>query len=812
MRIQHLLVSLACLLCLAGCTESPPGSEPGSEPTWDPGPEHLGQQRSTAVPPLFSDTEVTDDLDSPTAMAIAPDGRIFVCEQAGALRVIQDGQLLATPFVTLNVDDNGERGLLGVAVDPGFPQQPYVYVYYTSPSPTLRNRISRFTASGNRAVSGSEVVLLNLDPLTSASTHNGGALHFGADGKLYAAVGDNATSTNARLLTTLKGKLLRLNRDGTIPTDNPFYTSTTGSYRAIWAIGLRNPFSFAVQPGTGRIFINDVGQSQWEEINEGVAGANYGWPDTEGPTTNTRFRSPLYAYGHGSSSSLGCAIAGGAFYNPPQTQFPSSYVGRYFFADYCGGWIRMLNPATGTTELFASGLDSPVDLAVGPDGSLYYLDRGEDSVRRIRYTGSSGAPVISRQPVSQSIVTGRPVTFTVEATGTAPLSCQWQRNGVDIPGATSGSLTLPAVTAADSGARFRMRVSNASGSVLSNEAVLTVLPGTAPVATLLTPVAGMLYRATEVISYSGIATDAEDGLLPASAFTWRVDFHHAEHLHPFVPPTSGARSGTFTIPDTGEVSADVWYRIHLSVTDSSGATHAVYRDVYPRKVKLTLATSPTGLQVTLDGQPVTTPLEVQSVVGLLRSLGVVSPQAVGAATYVFSHWAHGGAAQQDVRTPEVDTRYTAVFTPVTASTGLLAEYFDGPEFTGTKLERVDPTVDFRWDIGSPAPSMDGNTFTVRWTGSVIPLYSEAYTFYTQSNDGVRLWVNGQLLINDWTLHETTENAAPPVVLQAGRAYSLRMEMYENTGIATARLIWSSLRQHKQVIPTARLRPTPPPTP
>ncbi|MCP3137055.1 PQQ-dependent sugar dehydrogenase [Pyxidicoccus xibeiensis] len=805
MRSHLFLVPLACLLCLAGCSEPAPTSEPGFEPD----PEHLGQHRSAAVPPLFTDTELTDDLDSPTAMAIAPDGRIFVCEQEGTLRVIQNGALLAAPFLTVAVDDNGERGLLGVAFDPGFPQQPYVYVYYTSPSPILRNRISRFTASGNLAVPGSEVILLELDPLSSASTHNGGALHFGVDGKLYAAVGDNATSSNSRLLTTVKGKMLRLNRDGSIPTDNPFYASTTGIYRSIWALGLRNPFSFAVQPGTGRIFINDVGQSRWEEINEGVAGANYGWPDTEGPTTNPRFRSPLHAYGHGSGTALGCAIAGGTFYNPPVAQFPSTYVGRYFFADYCGGWIRMLHPATGTTELFASGLDAPVDLAVGPDGSLYYLDRGEESVRRIRYTGNTGAPVISRHPDSVSVVAGRPVTFTVEATGTAPLGCQWQRNRVDLPGQTGCSLTLPAVTAADTGARFRARVSNALGSVLSNEAVLTVLPGTAPVATLLTPATGTRYRATDAISFSATATDAEDGTLPASAFTWRVDFHHAEHHHPFLPATSGMRSGSFIVPDIGEVAADVWYRIHLSVVDSSGATHAVFRDVLPRTVKLTLASQPSGLWVTLDGQPHVTPVEVQGVVGVRRQLGVVTPQLLGGVTYVFSHWAHGGAAQQEVRTPEVDTRYTAVFTPVTASTGLRAEYYDGPDFTGTKLERVDPSVDFRWGTDSPDPSMDENTFTVRWTGSVIPLHSEAYTFHTQSNDGVRLWVNGQLLIDNWTVHETTEDASPPVLLEAGRAYSLRMEVYENTGTATARLIWSSLHQRKQPIPAERLRPIPP---
>lgn len=807
MRSPLLFSSLVLLLCLAGCAEPALDAEPAL-------PESAtGQRRDAALPPLFSDTEVARGLSSPTAMAFAPDGRIFVCQQGGALRVIQNGQLLAEPFVTLNVDDTGERGLLGLAFDPGFPQQPYVYVYYTSPSPVLRNRISRFTANGNRAVAGSEVILLDLDPLTTAGNHNGGALHFGADGKLYAAVGDNTRSANARELTTLKGKMLRLNRDGSIPTDNPFVSSTTGVYRAIWALGLRNPFSFAIQPGTGRMLINDVGASQWEEINVGVAGSNYGWPDTEGPTTNPRFRAPLHAYGHGDSASLGCAITGGTLYNPPQPQFPSSYVGRYFFADYCSGWIRVLNPATGATELFASGLDAPVDLDVGPDGSLYYLDRGRNSVRRIRYTSNGGAPIITSQPVSQRIAAGQPVTFSVQASGTAPLSGQWQRNGVDLPGKTGLSLTLPAVTLADSGARFRVRVSNAAGSVLSNEAVLTVPNGTAPVASILTPTPGSQYRATQVISFSGQATDAEDGTLPPSAFTWRVDFHHAEHLHPFVPPTSGTRGGSFTVPDVGEVASDVWYRIHLTVTDASGLTHQVYRDVDPLKVVLTLDTQPSGLQVTLDGQPLEAPAQVVGVVGMLRSLGVVSPRVKDGVTYVFSRWSHGAPALHDVRTPAVDTRYTAVFTPTTTSVGLRAEYFDGPDFTGTKLERVDPTVDFRWGDGAPAPSMGADTFSVRWTGSVLPQYSEAYTFHTESNDGVRLWVNGQLLINHWTRHDTADDSSAPLVLQAGRPYALRMEFFEQSGVANARLFWSSAHRTKQVIPAERLRPSlPAPSP
>jgi glucose/arabinose dehydrogenase len=326
---------------------------------------------AATLPSGFSESIVTSSLTNPTAMAIAPDGRIFVCQQGGALRVIRNGSLLATPFVTITVNSTGERGLLGVAIDPDFLVNQYVYVYYTATTPAIHNRISRFTANGDVAAAGSETVLLDLENL-SATNHNGGAIHFGGDGKLYAAVGENAVPSNSQTLTNLLGKMLRINRDGSIPSDNPFYDSATGNNRSIWALGLRNPFTFGVHPLSGRLFINDVGASTWEEINEGAAGANYGWPATEGPTSNPQYVSPLHSYPN--NNAVECAIAGGAFYAPEVRQFPPSYLESYFFSDLCGGWIRRLNESAESSG-FATGIAQPVDLMIGHDGSLYYLAR-----------------------------------------------------------------------------------------------------------------------------------------------------------------------------------------------------------------------------------------------------------------------------------------------------------------------------------------------------------------------------------------------------------------------------------------------------
>lgn len=346
----------------------------------------VGNAYGATLPTGFTETAISG-LSDPTAMEIAPDGRIFVCQQGGSLRVIKNGALLSTPFLTVSVDASGERGLLGVAFDPNFAGNNFIYVYYTVSTSPRHNRVSRFTANGDVVVPGSETVLLELDNLTSATNHNGGAIHFGPDGKLYIAVGENATPSNAQTLSNMLGKILRINSNGTIPNDNPFFNTATGNNRSIWALGLRNPFTFAFQPGTTRVFINDVGQTTFEEINDGIAGSNYGWPIEEGPSANPNFRPPLFAYGHGFSATTGCAIAGGAFYNPATVQFPQSFVGKYFFADLCSGWIRVFDPASGTASSFASGISSPVDLKVGADGSLYYLARGSNAVFRVQFAG-----------------------------------------------------------------------------------------------------------------------------------------------------------------------------------------------------------------------------------------------------------------------------------------------------------------------------------------------------------------------------------------------------------------------------------------
>lgn len=658
---------------------------------------------AATLPAGFSETRIATGIASPTSMAIARDGRIFVTEQTGRLRVIKNGVLLAEPFVTLSVHSLGERGLLGVALHPNFPSTPYVYLYYTSPTaPPRINRVSRFTAAGDVAVAGSELPLIDLSPLSTAYIHNGGALQFGTDGKLYIATGDNSNSANAPSLEVTHGKLLRINADGTIPADNPFLGQTTGVNQAIWARGLRNPYTFAIDSSNGRMHVNDVGQDAWEEVNHAVSGANFGWPATEGntPAGVAGVRYPIYTYENAGSN---CAIIGAAFYRPTVANFPAEYAGRYFFGDYCGGFIRMSSAPDYTVATgFATGIAALVDIEVATDGSLYYLARGNGGeLYRVQYLANS-APSITQHPANVTVSTGQSAAFSVSASGVQPLRYQWLRNGVVIPGATARTYSISSTTSADSGARFSVTVSNDFGSATSNAATLTVTASAVPQATIVSPTAGTLYRGGQTFTFSGTATDAEDGALPASAYTWRVDFHHDDHTHPHLPDTSGITGGSFTIADRGETSANVFYRVSLTVRDSDGLTDATFVDIHPRTSVITLNSNLANAQLTLDGVAVTAPHTFTGVEGIIRTIGAVSPQTSGGTSYVFTSWSDAGAQTHSLATPTDDTTFTASF----QSGGQSALFQDDFEAARgwVRTPGANTATSGLWQRGNPEPT------------------------------------------------------------------------------------------------------------
>lgn len=455
----------------------------------------LGQ----TYPPGFGGTNLATGLSSPTAFCIAPDETIYICLQGGAMRVWKPGPgLLPDEFFLnnpLTVNSTGERGLLGVAVDPDFASNRFIYVYYTATTPAIHNRISRFTANaaGELAVAGSETILLDLENL-SATNHNGGAIHFGPDGKLYAAVGENAVPSNAQSINNLLGKVLRINTTpgSVIPTDNPtsfpgIAGSPTGNNRAIWAVGLRNPFTFAFHPLTGRMFINDVGNSEWEEINEGIAGRNFGWPGTEGdfdPGEFPDYSLPFYTYPHSGGPVTGFAVAGGAFYVPPISPYPADYYGEYFFGDYVSDWIKRIDVNSSIVTGFADSAQGVVDIQIDSQGRLVYVARGLSALVRVTYSPSF-APSITAQPTDQTVCVGDTAEFTVSAAGNHAPTFVWRRNGTPlsngggISGASTPTLSISGALPANAGA-YDCFIQNSSGNATSNVAMLNVgVPDTA---------------------------------------------------------------------------------------------------------------------------------------------------------------------------------------------------------------------------------------------------------------------------------------------------------------------------------------------
>ena len=534
---------------------------------------------AAVLPVGFNESVVVVGLSAPQHIDIAPDGRIFVAETSGAIRVVKGGALLPTPFDVLPAVGGG---LAAVTFDPDFASNHYVYAYFLTDGggPNLfSDHLVRMTAAGDTAVPGSERLLLSLPTVNippGDPAHVGADIHFGLDGKLYISTGELAVPALAQQLSNPFGKLLRVNSDGTIPRDNPFYNKTVGINRAIWALGLRNPFSFAVQPHTGLIYINDVGAASWEEINRGARGANYGWSLAEGPSTDPKLTAPVYTYAHSVQPDQGTvAITGGAFYNPAAPSFPAAYLGQYFFEDYGNGWIDRLDPATGAVQRFASGLTpGTTDLDVDAQGNLYFLNNTDGTLHKISYHPKS-APTVATL-TNQTATPGAAVSFQALPSGSGPFTYQWQVDGNDIAGANAASLVLPATPRFSAG-RFRVTVRNAYGVATSNEATFQIDPHLPPIATILSPAEGRAYRVGQIVKFAGIASDPKAGPLPPSAFRWSLDLLHNNHVHPNTFALNGQNHGRFRVPTHGGLGDQVRYRLDLTVTDSVGRGTTVSR-------------------------------------------------------------------------------------------------------------------------------------------------------------------------------------------------------------------------------------------
>lgn len=399
----------------------------------------------TGTPPTgFSDTLVTSGLVGPLSLAFLPDGsdRMVIIEQAGVIRA-WDGATLSMLHAMTGVNTGGERGLLGVAIDPDWPSRPYLYVHYTaSPAPLPYVQVARFTLTdAPLAINPATKLILIDDMPDNQSNHNGGTLRFGPDKTLYISVGDDATAfgCTAQDLTVLAGKILRIRVDDTIdpanratlaPPDNPFANSPNDNAKLVWAYGLRNPFRFHIHPYTGRVFIGDVGQNTWEEVSvANRSGENFGWPYWEG---QVRYRltlcptdaslpsttGPIYVYPNpGGASVIGAAVYVGRSF-PTDDSFPPAYDDDFFFTDYYAGFLRVLREnADGTFGLVAgvtptnwgSGYAFVADFVEGPDGDLWFATGG-GQLRRIAFTAA---------------VSGRPTALQADFINSADLRLTW---------------------------------------------------------------------------------------------------------------------------------------------------------------------------------------------------------------------------------------------------------------------------------------------------------------------------------------------------------------------------------------------------
>lgn len=361
------------------------------------------QAAGAALPPKFTRVTLGAGLVGPTAMVYAG-SQILVTQKNGAIRIVRaDGILKKKPFHVLYVSTEEERGLLGIALDPNYAVNHFVYVYYTTGpgakqySGTPENRVSRLKRTANGSIK--EKIILDHIPSTGGM-HNGGDIHFGFDGKLYVSVGDSyCCPQDAQKLDTLRGKILRINKNGTIPADNPFY-NTPGARRETYAFGFRNPWRFTKRASNQTYIVADVGSAKWEEIDSLAAGANYGWPLFEGPCPQTKpdcnpkkvdygaTTKPIHWYGHTQAPEYGPMIAGGVL--AENSNYPAPFADAYFYADGGAQWVHVLtldqsNRVTGRYN-FDKGVSFPVSFGQGPDGNVHVVAFSAGAIYKYVYT------------------------------------------------------------------------------------------------------------------------------------------------------------------------------------------------------------------------------------------------------------------------------------------------------------------------------------------------------------------------------------------------------------------------------------------
>jgi PKD repeat protein len=742
---------------------------------------------AAAVPAGFTDNLVFGGLTFPTAIAFAPGdasgGKVFVGEKSGIVKVFDSiTDPSATQVVDLHtqVQDYWDRGLLGLAVDPGFGPagRNFIYVLYTHdhnpegspaswgdacPTPpgpntdgcTVTGNLSRIPVDPTTGVAtGPEQSLITDDWCQQFPSHSIGHLAFGPDGNLYVTGGDGASFTNtdwgqfgggtgsptpanpcgdppspigtplsppgaeggalrsqsprriAGHPILLGGAVLRVDpATGNGVAGNPMYNPQNPSSNAsrIIGYGLRNPFRFTFRPGTSELWVGDVGWGTWEEVNRMTSPTpanpvNFGWPCYEGAGRMSNYDSanlticenlyndgtsagPYYAYNHSMSvvSGDGCPLGNGSvisaisFY--PGGGYPGKYNGALFFGDHSRNCIwAMLPGANGlpdssNPQAFVVDPNShPVDLATDPaTGDLFYVSfegvpsEGGGQVRRIQWIGGNNPP----QAVASANPTSGPAPLNVQFTGSGSsdpdgdaITYAWDLDG---DGAHDDSTAAnPSFTYATAGTfQVRLRVTDARGaSSVSTPITITVGGGnTAPTPVIDTPTSSLTWAVGDTINFSGHATDAQDGTLPAPALSWQVILHHGGHTHG-VQSFEGVAAGSFSAPDHDYPS---YLEVQLTATDSGGMTATTSVNIQPRTANLTFQSSPSGLQLTAGLTTAGAPFTITAIVNGQVAVNAISPQSIRRKTYVFVSWSDGGAQAHTITVPATNATYTATY-------------------------------------------------------------------------------------------------------------------------------------------------------
>jgi glucose/arabinose dehydrogenase len=419
------------------------------------------------VAPGFTQTTVASGLALPTAFAFLPDGRLLVTEQAGDLKLVDDGAVSTIATIPVAMCSDFETGLLGIAVDPDFANNGYVYLFRTKDGDSgcfdLTNRfceVVRITIANDTVDLQSLVVLLS-GIRTDTGYHDGGALRIGPDSKLYVGAGETGvgdfgggppgTSTNpyAQDLNVLEGKILRINLDGTIPSDNPF-VGIAGMRPEIFAYGFRNPWRLGFDPNNNNLWVGDVGEDTAEELDVVTSGGNFGWPLSEAklPKVAPGTVAPAFSYLHEIPGSLGSCVSGIAF-APPEfgTHAGGFYGGFLFFGDFDEGHIyraaldKTRSKVSGKAVPFVNNTDGVVDLSFGPDGALYYLSYEAGELRRVGAPDGGGQQFAAGKSLSMKSSPTSENQYSISVQGAAPIDLG---GALDNPVAFGGSVRIVA--------------------------------------------------------------------------------------------------------------------------------------------------------------------------------------------------------------------------------------------------------------------------------------------------------------------------------------------------------------------------------